>query len=73
MAVQDGVCRLCRRQASLIAGPDNKTRVDLTAAARTGHQLFIIGTLRPRGGLPPRPQNTADGPPDRRLHSVRSR
>ncbi|MDH6129258.1 hypothetical protein [Kitasatospora sp. GP82] len=73
VAVQDGVCRLCRRQASLIAGPDNKTRVDLTVAACTGHQLFIIGTLRSRGGLPPRPQNTVDGPPDRRLHSVRSR
>lgn len=52
----DGICRLCRRQASLIAGPDNKTRVDLTVAARTGHQLFIIGTLRPRGGPQPVPR-----------------
>lgn len=54
VAAIDGVCRLCRRQACLIAGPDNKTRVDLTVAARTGQQLFIIGTLRPRHGLPPR-------------------
>ncbi|MFF5030331.1 hypothetical protein ACFY2J_39890 [Streptomyces collinus] len=68
VAATDGICRLCRRQASLIAGPDNKTRVDLTVAARTGHQLFIIGTLRPRGGPPPRPalaEPTSVG-----LHSV---
>ena len=58
IAAIDGVCRLCRRQAGLIAGPDNKTRVDLTIAARTGHQLFIIGTLRPRGGPPPRPASS---------------
>lgn len=38
-----------------MAGPGNKTRVDLTVAARTGHQLSIIGTLRPRGGPPLRP------------------
>ncbi|MFD9066745.1 hypothetical protein ACFVZ3_35090 [Kitasatospora purpeofusca] len=73
MAAQDGVCRLCRRQASLIAGPDNKTRVDLSVAARTGHQLFIVGTLRSRGGLRPRPEHTADRSSDQRLHSVRSR
>ncbi|MEU9455819.1 hypothetical protein [Streptomyces sp. NPDC048277] len=54
VAAIDGVCRLCRRQAGLIAGPDNKVRVDLAVAARTGHQLFIVGTLRPRGGPPPR-------------------
>jgi hypothetical protein len=52
VAAIDGICRLCRRQASLIVGPDNKTRVDLTVAARTGQQLFIIGTLRPRCGPP---------------------
>ncbi|MET9611948.1 hypothetical protein [Kitasatospora indigofera] len=73
MAAQDGVCRLCRRQATLIAGPDNKTRVDLTAAARTGHQLFIVGTLRPRGGPRPRPEHPADQSPDQLLHSARSR
>lgn len=68
VAAIDGVCRLCRRQASLIAGPENKTRVDLTVATHTGHQLFIIGTLRPRGGPPPRP--APPGPPTVRLHSV---
>ncbi|MFF3160206.1 hypothetical protein, partial [Streptomyces sp. NPDC057910] len=68
IAAIDGVCRLCRRQAGLIAGPHNKTRVDLTVASRTGHQLFIIGTLRPRGGPPPRP---ASSEPTRvSLHSV---
>ncbi|MGW5097292.1 hypothetical protein ACWEQ1_24160 [Streptomyces nodosus] len=54
VAAIDGVCQLCRRQAGLIAGPDDKMRVDLTVAAQTGHQLFIIGTVRPRGGPPPR-------------------
>jgi hypothetical protein len=44
--VNDGVCRLCRKQAALIAGPDNKTRVDLTVAARTGHQLFLADLER---------------------------
>ncbi|SEG85325.1 Site-specific recombinase XerD [Actinacidiphila yanglinensis] len=73
MAVQEGVCRLCRRQAGLIAGRDNHTRVDLTVAARTGHQLFIIGTLRPRGGRPPGPQITAAGSPERWRHRIRPR
>jgi hypothetical protein len=68
VAAIDGVCRLCRRQAGLIAGPHNKTCVDLTAAARTGHQLFIIGTLRPRGGPPPR-QDLPE-PTKVTLHSV---
>lgn len=44
--VNDGVCRLCRKQAALIAGPANKTRVDLTVAARTGHQLFLADLER---------------------------
>ncbi len=75
VAAIDGVCRLCRRQAGLIAGPDNKTRVDLTVAARTGQQLFIIGTLRPRGGLPPRAndQRPEPEPPGVRLHGVQPR
>lgn len=68
VAALDGICRLCRRQASLIAGPDNKTRVDLTVAARTGQQLFIIGTLRPRGG--PRPQPVPSEPWSPRPHRV---
>jgi hypothetical protein len=47
-----GVCRPCRKQATLIAGPANKTTVDLSVAAVTGHQLrFLIGHPgRPRHG-----------------------
>lgn len=41
-----GVCRPCRKQASLIVGPANKTALDLSAAAVTGHQLrFHYGRL----------------------------
>jgi hypothetical protein len=44
LPVDAGVCRPCRKQATLIAGPDNKTTVDLSVAAVTGHQLrFLIG------------------------------
>jgi len=45
-----GVCRPCRKQATLIAGPANKVTVDLSVAAATGHQLrFHFGRLeRPR-------------------------
>jgi hypothetical protein len=41
-----GVCRPCRKQASLIAGPVSKTALDLPIAAVTGHQLrFHLGKL----------------------------
>jgi hypothetical protein len=41
-----GVCRPCRKQASLIAGPANKTTLDLSVAGVTGHQLwFHFGRL----------------------------
>jgi len=44
LPVDAGVCRPCRKQATLIAGPANKTAVDLSVAAVTGHQLrFLIG------------------------------
>lgn len=44
LPVDTGVCRPCRKQATLIAGPANKTTVDLSVAAVTGHQLrFLIG------------------------------
>lgn len=50
LPVEAGACRPCRRQATLIAGPANKTTVDLSVAAVTGHQLrFLIahpGRLR---------------------------
>ena len=39
--VREGVCRLCRKQAALIAGPDNKFAVDYSVAAITGQQLFL--------------------------------
>jgi len=45
LPVDAGVCRPCRKQATLIAGPANKTTVDLSVAAVTGHQLrFLIGS-----------------------------
>lgn len=51
LPVSAGVCMPCRRQATLIAGPANKTTVDLSVAAVTGHQLrFLIarpGRRRP--------------------------
>jgi len=48
-----GVCRPCRKQASLVAGPGNKTALDLSAAAVTGHQLwFRFGALA-RAGVTP--------------------
>ena len=50
LPVDASVCRPCRKQATLIAGPANKTTVDLSVAAVTGHQLrFHFGRLeRPR-------------------------
>jgi hypothetical protein len=46
LPVQEGVCRLCRKQASLVAGPQNKTALDLSVAARTGQQLFFANMQR---------------------------
>lgn len=40
------VCRLCRKQASLVAGPDNKITLDLSVAAVTGQQLFFANMQR---------------------------
>jgi len=46
LPVDAGVCRPCRKQASLIAGPANKTALDLSVAGVTGHQLwFHFGRL----------------------------
>jgi hypothetical protein len=48
-----GVCRPCRKQASLIAGPAYKTTLDLSVAAVTGHQLrFHFGQLAGAGRRP---------------------
>ena len=46
LPVDAGVCRPCRKQASLIAGPGYKAALDLSVAAVTGHQLwFHLGRL----------------------------
>ena len=51
--VRDGVCRLCRKQATLISKVDGHAhrKVDLTVAARAGHQLFFanVGHFRGKG------------------------
>ena len=53
LPVDAGVCRPCRKQASLIAGPANKTALDLSVAAVTGHQLwFHFGRLTRAGRGP---------------------
>ncbi len=64
LPVDAGVCRPCRKQASLIAGPGYKAALDLSVAAVTGHQLwFHLGRLAradsvpvtaPSAALPPR-------------------
>lgn len=52
--VRDGVCRLCRKQATFIAKWENHgyDDVDLTVAATTGHQLFFAGMESFRGSTP---------------------
>jgi hypothetical protein len=60
--VQDGVCRLCRKQAGLIAGPDNKATVDLTVAGRTGQQLFLADLRRSMRGRGPAARQPAPAP-----------
>jgi hypothetical protein len=61
LPVDAGVCRPCHKQATLIAGPANKTTVDLSVAAVTGHQLrFLIGHPgRSRPGNADTPGKTA--------------
>lgn len=53
------VCRPCRKQASLLAGPASKVALDLTVAAVTGHQLFLAGTFRRPASPGPRPPSAA--------------
>jgi hypothetical protein len=59
LPVDAGVCRPCRKQASLIVGRGNNAALDLPVAAVTGHQLwFHFGRLaraepRPADDLPP--------------------
>jgi len=67
--VREGVCRLCRKQAALIAGPDNKFAVDYSVAEVTGHQLFFADlplSERSRraktAARPPGPAGTAPTP-----------
>ncbi len=64
--VKAGVCRLCHKQATLVAGPHNKTRVDLSVAARTGQQLFFADTARAVSlarGRPVPPQRVSPSQP----------
>lgn len=56
---RDGVCRLCRKQASLNAGPNNKTTLDLSSPARTGHQLFLANLGAVPGSRPETPCTSA--------------
>lgn len=49
--IEDGVCRLCRKQATLIAG--GRTAPDLSIAVVTGHQLFFADMLRSLSVTPP--------------------
>jgi len=64
------VCRLCRKQAALIAGPDNKFAVDYSVAAITGQQLFFADlpvserTRRAKSAARP------PAPPERALTAV---
>lgn len=67
--VREGVCRLCRKQAALIAGPANKFAVDYSVAAVTGQQLFFADlpqserTQRAKAAArPPRPVRTVPTP-----------
>jgi len=53
------VCRPCRKQARLVAGPGCKTALDLTVAAVTGHQLFLAGTFRHPSSPVPWPASMA--------------
>jgi hypothetical protein len=71
LPVDAGVCRPCRKQATLIAGPANKTTVDLSVAAVTGHQLrFLIGSP---GRLRPVRVGPASGEEPAPLRAVRGR
>ena len=66
LPVDTGVCRPCRKQASLIAGPGNKTALDLSVAAVTGHQLrFHFGRLAATNSRPVRLPCPATAPPPR--------
>ncbi len=69
LPVDAGVCRPCRKQASLIADPGYKTALDLSAAAVTGHQLRFhfgrLATVNSRSS--PAPPGAAPRPPMTRL------
>jgi hypothetical protein len=58
-----GVCRPCRKQASMIAGPGYKTALDLSVAAVTGHQLRLHFGRLARGEHRPADARLAPAPP----------
>ena len=69
-----GVCRACRRQASLIAGPASKTALDLSVAAVTGHQLwFHLGRLTRAGRGPVTDPHSCPAQPLPRPDRLRAR
>jgi hypothetical protein len=73
LPVDAGVCRPCRKQASMIAGPGYKTALDLSVAAVTGHQLRLhFGRLTAADARPsPVPPGTALPPRMTRLRPIR--
>jgi len=70
LPVDAGVCRPCRKQASLIAGPANKTALNLSVARVTGHQLwFHFGRLARTDSRPAAALAAAAQPRPARLRS----
>jgi hypothetical protein len=57
---RDGVCRLCRKQATRMREPGGK--LDLIGANRHGQQLFFANVFRSRASTPPSPPADADQP-----------
>jgi hypothetical protein len=70
--VDAGVCRPCRKQAGLVAGPGNKSALCLSVAGVTGHQLwFHFGRLAHADNVPERALPAAE--PSPRLVRLRFR
>jgi hypothetical protein len=72
LPVDAGVCRPCRKQASLVAGPGNKSVLNLSVAGVTGHQLwFHFGRLALADNVPEQALPVAE--PSPRLVRLRFR
>jgi integrase len=57
---RDGVCRLCRKQATLLREP--RGALDFLGANRHGQQLFFADMFRPRSMSPADPPATSSQP-----------